>query len=104
MPVLALATVISSPAQTAKPIADNYLHLEVVSGSDQPLIKPGDPGTEGIWMGLEGGTAIKQNGVYHLFTAETMREPLFAHMRLGYARCTSIAVTRMMTLWPIFIR
>jgi hypothetical protein len=100
LPVLALAIVISSPAQTAKPTADNYLHLAVVSGSDQPLIKPGDPGTEGIWMGLEGGTAIKQDGVYHLFTAETMREPLFAHMRLGHWSSTNgTRWTRMATLF-----
>ena len=98
--VLVLALVSPSQAQNTNSAAETVLRLEVVSGSNQPLIKPGDPGTEAIEMGLEGGTVIKQTGIYHLFTAETIREPLYAHMRLGYWTSTNTTQwTRRTTLF-----
>jgi hypothetical protein len=58
--------------------------LAVVEVSPGPVIKQGDPGTEGNKFGLEGGCVFKHEGLYHLFTSEMMADPYAAKMRLGH--------------------
>ncbi len=63
----------------------NYsdVRLEVVQLYSQPIIKAGDPGTEDIKFGFEGGTCRKVNGIYYLFTTEVFDEPKTAAVRLA---------------------
>ena len=42
------------------------ISLELVDWHPQPVLKTGDPGTEDIKHGIEGGSVIKQNNEYHL--------------------------------------
>lgn len=58
--------------------------LELDSWHPEPVISKSTPGTEDIKHGLEGGSVIKQNGVYHLFTSEQFDDPKWVKMRLGY--------------------
>jgi len=59
------------------------VRLEVVELLQNPIIKTGDPGTEDIKFGFEGGTCRKVNGVYYLFTTEVFDEPKTAAVRLA---------------------
>jgi hypothetical protein len=58
--------------------------LIILDQSDHPLIKKGDPGTEGNKYGFEGGSVVKLNGTYHLFTSEMVGDPLWVKMRLAH--------------------
>jgi hypothetical protein len=58
--------------------------LELVDWHDGPVLTEGDPGTEDIRHGIEGGTVIKQEGIYHLFTSEQTADPKWVKMRLGH--------------------
>lgn len=49
-----------------------------------PVIKLGDPGTEGNKYGFEGGRAHKINGTYHLFTTEPYADPHAVNTRLAH--------------------
>jgi hypothetical protein len=60
------------------------LHIEIVGWHNGPVIGKGDPGTEGIKHGFEGGRVIKQDGWYHLFTSEQVGDPKWAKMNLGH--------------------
>ena len=60
-----------------------FLDLKLISINEQPIIKAGDPGTEDIKFGFEGGTCRKVNGVYYLFTTEVFDEPKTAAVRLA---------------------
>ena len=44
--------------------------FEIVGGPDEPVIKRGDPGTEDINGGFEGGRVLKHKGEYHGFPTE----------------------------------
>lgn len=46
-----------------------------VGGEDQPVINVGSPGTEDILGGFEAGSAVKVNGVYHMFPTERTGAP-----------------------------
>lgn len=67
---------------------NNSLHnpvtLEMVEWSDTPVIKRGNPGTELNRFGFEGGTVIKKDGVYNLFTAEMVDTPWNVKMKLAH--------------------
>jgi len=60
------------------------ISLELVEWHPQPVLKAGDPGTEDIKHGIEGGSVIKQNNEYHLFTSEQYGDPKWVKMRLGH--------------------
>lgn len=52
----------------------------------EPLLRQGDPGTEGIEYGFEGGRVVRVNGQFHLFTSEMVGKPRFVKMRLAHWR------------------
>ena len=64
------------------PVRDVVLTID--SQPNHPLIKKGDPGTEGNKYGFEGGTVVKLSGTYHFFTAEMVGDPFWVKMKLGY--------------------
>jgi len=57
--------------------------LSVIEERAEPVIKQGDPGTEGNRGGMEGGRVMKLDGVYHLFTAELVAGG-WIKMKLGH--------------------
>ena len=60
------------------------LALKILEIKEEPVIKEGDPGTEGNIYGFEGGTIIRLNSVIHLFTAEVCCDPKVVKTRLAY--------------------
>jgi len=60
------------------------MRLIVEQSLEYPLLKKGDPGTEGIEFGFEGGRVVRVNGIYHLFTSEMLGKPRFVKMRLAH--------------------
>jgi len=68
-----------------KPTNKTYkeVTLDVVELRTEPIIRSGDPGTEDIKFGFEGGTCRKVNGIYYLFTTEVFDEPKTAAVRLA---------------------
>jgi hypothetical protein len=58
--------------------------LEICGGHDGPVIKQGDPGTEGNKYGFEGGRAFKYKGDYHIFTAERVGDPIIVKMKMAH--------------------
>lgn len=60
------------------------LTLELAGWHDGPVLGQGDPGTEGIKHGFEGGRVIKQGDWYHLFTSEQAGDPKWVKMRLAH--------------------
>lgn len=69
------------------PTVDELADAIVVTIVDQPgrpVLEKGDPGTDGNKYGFEGGSVIKRDGVYHLFTSEMVGDPFWVKMRLGH--------------------
>lgn len=60
------------------------LKLELTEMVERPVIAKGDAGTEDNLYGFEGGTVVKLDEVYHLFTAEIFGEPKVVKTRLGH--------------------
>jgi len=60
------------------------LSFELIEAPDAPVIGPDHPGLAGNRYGFEGGCAVKEAGVYHLFMAEMAGDPLMARMRLAH--------------------
>lgn len=58
--------------------------FEVISWNEQPVIKEGDKGTEGIRCGFEGGTVVKVNDKYHLFPTERIGIYCSEKTRIGH--------------------
>ena len=58
--------------------------LEICGGHDGPVIRQGDPGTEGNKYGFEGGRAFKYKGDYHIFTAERVGDPIIVKMKMAH--------------------
>ena len=58
--------------------------LTLIELSPGPVLKQGDPGTEGNKFGVEGGCVFKHQGLYHFFTSEEMGDPYWVKMRLGH--------------------
>jgi hypothetical protein len=81
--IISLILFFSSTAADASDPNNNCV-FEIVSSSDGPVIKKGDPGTENNKYGFEGGRAFKLNGIYHLFTSEMIDDPWWTKMRLAH--------------------
>ena len=76
-------TWLTKPSQAGEnPVKD--VVLTIASQADHSLIKHGDPGTEGNKYGFEGGSVVKLNGAYHLFTSEMIGDPRWVKMRLAH--------------------
>jgi len=60
------------------------VRLTIVEEHPVALIKKGSRGSENNKHGFEGGRAIKLDGVYHLFTAEMVGDPVWVKMKLGH--------------------
>lgn len=58
--------------------------FEVIEAPRQPVIDRSHPDLAGNQFGFEGGHVIKQDGRYHLFTAEIVSEPFSAKTRLAH--------------------
>ena len=58
--------------------------LSLVSEQPEAVIGKKHPGSEGNKYGYEGGSVLKLEGTYHLFTAEMVGDPLWVKMRLGH--------------------
>ena len=58
--------------------------FEVVGNGSHVVIDEGDPGTDGIKYGFEGGRVVKLDGCYHMVTAERYGDPELVKMRLAY--------------------
>jgi hypothetical protein len=58
--------------------------LELVDWHEGPVISEERPDAVDIKHGLEGGSVIRQEGLYHLFTSEQHKDPKWVSMRLGY--------------------
>lgn len=60
------------------------MKLIVKETIERALLKQGDPGTDGIRYGFEGGRIVQVDGRLHLFTSEMLGEPRFVKMRLAH--------------------
>ena len=60
------------------------IELEIVDWHEGPVLGKGDPGTEDIRHGFEGGRVIRLDGWYHLFTSEQSGDPKWVKMRLAH--------------------
>lgn len=58
--------------------------LHLLDEHPSPVIQEGFPGTEGIKYGVEGGSIIKLQEIYHYFTAEMQGDPRNNKMRLAH--------------------
>lgn len=71
----------------AKPNPANSWHepsLQLVHQFPNPVITINSPGAEGNQYGFEGGTVVKLDGTYNLFTSEMVGNPRAVKMKLGY--------------------
>jgi len=64
------------------------VELEIIDWHEGTVIGKGDPGTDDIKHGLEGGRVIRLDGTYHLFTSEQTGDPKWVKMRIGHWRST----------------
>ncbi len=60
------------------------LELKIMDWHEGPVIGKGDPGTENIKHGFEGGRVVKQDDSYHLFTSEQSGDPKWVKMKLAH--------------------
>jgi len=60
------------------------VHFEVQEVLKQPVIDQNHPDAKGNRYGFEGGSVVKVSGVYHLFTAEMVGDPVWVNMRLAH--------------------
>jgi len=58
--------------------------LVVAKSLDSPVLTTRSPGAEGNKYGFEGGSVLKVNGAYHLFTSEMVADPEWVKMKLGH--------------------
>gem|GEM_PF-316444 len=78
---------INLPRQHQKHVIPRSLpeaELEITDWHAGPVLGKGDPGTEDIKHGFEGGRVIKHQGWYHLFTSEQAGDPKWVKMRLSH--------------------
>jgi hypothetical protein len=64
---------------------NDSLVFEIIDHKE-PVINRGDPGTEENRYGFEGGTVIKMDGMYQMFTAEMVDLPWATKMKLAHWR------------------
>lgn len=60
------------------------LRFEVIEAPLAPVIDADHPDLAGNKYGFEGGSVVKEGGVYHLFVAEMAGDPFWARMRLAH--------------------
>jgi len=60
------------------------LRFELIEAQLRPVIDENHPDLEGNKYGFEGGSVVKEAGVYHLFVAEMAGDPFWARMRLAH--------------------
>ena len=60
------------------------LTMEVISGNNGPVLTNGTVGSEGNKYGFEGGTVIRLEDGYHLFTSEMVGDPRWVKMKLAH--------------------
>lgn len=73
------------PARPPAPLA--RAAFEFVAAPPAPVIGADHPDLAGNQFGFEGGSVVREGGMFHLFTAEMAGEPFWVKMRL--ARWTS---------------
>lgn len=83
MSIIYLSLILSACSSNRKVNSVKDVLLDVVELNPNSIIKAGDPGTEDIKFGFEGGTCRKVNGVYYLFTTEVFNVPKTAATRLA---------------------
>lgn len=64
-------------------VAEKEATLKFVSVHPTPIIGKNSPGAEDNKFGFEGGTSMKVNGTYYLFTTEAFDQPKTAATRLA---------------------
>ena len=62
--------------------------LTLINNYPEPVITNKSKGAEDIKYGYEGGTVVKVDENYHLFTSEMSGDPLWVKMRLGHWKST----------------
>jgi len=60
------------------------LQLVVTRQFDEPILTTHSAGAEGNKYGFEGGSVVKLNGTYHLFTSESVGSPHWVKMKLAH--------------------
>lgn len=70
----------SSPASSA-PAPLTFAFADAPAA---PVISADHPDLAGNLFGFEGGSVVREGGVYHLFTAEMAGEPFWAKMRIAH--------------------
>jgi hypothetical protein len=68
----------------AFPPATPGLDFELIEAPAAPVIDQDHPGLAGNRYGFEGGSVVKEAGVYHMFTAEMAGDPFWAKMRIAH--------------------
>ncbi|QGQ98325.1 hypothetical protein EHS13_27290 [Paenibacillus psychroresistens] len=58
--------------------------ITILNQHEKPVLFKGVAGTENNQFGFEGGTIVKLDGVYHLFTSEMVGMPMWVKMRLAH--------------------
>jgi hypothetical protein len=74
----------ATPEASTSPRPPCGVTLSIVDQPLSPIIKKGDPGTEGITYGLEGGAIVKLARTYHLIISELVGDPRAVKMKIGY--------------------
>jgi len=64
--------------------SSDSLEFEIIEAPTGPVIDENHPELEGNKYGFEGGSVVKEGGVYHLFVAELAGDPFWARMRLAH--------------------
>ena len=70
-----------SPAGTQ---SGGDLRLEFLDAPAAPVIDTNHPDLAGNKYDFEGGSVVKEDGIYHLFAAEMTGDPFWARMRLAH--------------------
>jgi len=65
-------------------IAGPDAELVVTKRFEGPVLTIQSSGAEGNKYGFEGGSVVKLNGIYHLFTSEMVGDPHWVKMRLAH--------------------
>jgi hypothetical protein len=58
--------------------------LRVIYSHPKPVLNANNPDAGDIVFGFEGGRVVKIDGIYHLFTSEMYKPPVWVKMRLGH--------------------
>jgi hypothetical protein len=74
----------SRPISPAGAHSAGELRLEFLDAPIAPVIDTNHPDLAGNKYGFEGGSVVKEGGVYHLFAAEMAGDPFWARMRLAH--------------------